>query len=133
MNTNDMNDIHIEEEMCFINDIGDVREELAMIKSIVTEQEEVWNRFYKDLKMGHEMQNRNSINFLVAKGPKYQIPKYKQIIQKIDEDAERVEQWITGQLDLKKTHDSLRESQDSTVLSTVVIGFTGITIIFTLL
>jgi hypothetical protein len=133
MNTNDMNDIHIEEEMCFINDIGDVREELAMIKSIVTEQEEVWNRFYKDLKKGHEMQNRNSINFLVAKGPKHQIPKYKQIIQKIDEDAERVEQWITGQLDLKKTHDILRESQDSTVLSTVVIGFTGITIIFTLL
>ena len=52
-------------------------------------------------------------------------------LRKIDKDAERVEKWITAQLDLKVNHAALKESHNSTILSTAVIGFTVITTIFT--
>jgi hypothetical protein len=100
-----------------------------MIKDVITDQEEVWTQFYEDLK--DEIDKWDDNNRRIAIRPKQQIPKFKRRVQKIDEDAQRVEQWIHGQLDLKKTHASIRESHNSTVLSTTVIGFTIVTVVFT--
>ncbi|KAF2444439.1 hypothetical protein P171DRAFT_32759 [Karstenula rhodostoma CBS 690.94] len=129
MNETTLEKISIKQEMKFIHDITDIRDELAMIKNVVTDQEEVWTQFYEDLK--DEIPKWDDNNRRIAVRPKQQIPKFKRRIQKIDEDAQRVEQWIHGQLELKKTHASLRESHNSTVLSTTVIGFTIVTIVFT--
>jgi hypothetical protein len=137
--------IQIEKERTFLSRISDIRDELAMIKSVLTEQGELWDLFYKNFeKRVSERANRpqeqiskfqlaewdNNVARSVNR-PQEQIPKFQRRIQKIDEDAQRVEQWVQGQLDLKKTHASLRDSHNSTLLSTAVIGFTIITVIFT--
>ncbi|KAJ4293306.1 hypothetical protein N0V90_008588 [Kalmusia sp. IMI 367209] len=129
MKENTLDQIDIRKEMKFLHQITDIRDELAMIKNVITDQAEVWTQFYEDLK--DEIPKWDDNNRRIAIRPKEQIPKFNRRVQKIDEDAQRVEQWIQGQLDLKKTHASLRESHNSTVLSTTVIGFTIITIVFT--
>jgi Mg2+ and Co2+ transporter CorA len=122
--------IQIEKERKLLYRISDIRDELAMIKSVLTEQGEVWGLFYKNLRESKVAKWDPNIA-RSANRPQEQIPKFQRRIQKIDEDAQRVEQWIQGQLDLKKTHASLRDSHNSTLLSTAVIGFTVITVIFT--
>lgn len=129
MNETTIQKISLEEEMKFVHAITGIRDELAMIKDVITDQEEVWTQFYEDLK--DEISKWDDNNRRIAIRPKQQIPKFKRRVQKIDEDAQRVEQWIHGQLDLKKTHASIRESHNSTVLSTTVIGFTIVTVVFT--
>jgi CorA-like Mg2+ transporter protein len=99
--------------------VANAEEELAMIKSVIVQQQEVWNLFYQDLEKRIDNDKWD------------QIPKFLRRIQKIDEDAERVEKWILVQLDLKAKHVALKESHNSTTLSTAVIGFTIITVIFT--
>ena len=49
---------------------------------------------------------------------------------KIDADAERVEKAVQDKLDLKRTDASIKDAHSSLLLSTAVIGFTIITIIF---
>ncbi len=121
--------IQIKQEQDFFHQISDIRDELAMIKSIIIEQGEVWDLLYKDLR--NEMSSWDENIRRIATRPESQIPRFKRRIEKIDDDAQRVERWIQVQLDLKKTHASLRESHNSTVLSTAVIGFTIVTVVFT--
>jgi hypothetical protein len=131
MKARSIKDIDIEKEIKFMHEISDVRDELAIIRNIIEEQEEVWNRFYKTFKKDESFKTWDMNSRLVAARPAYQIPRFKRRIQKIDENAQRAEQWVLGQLQLKNTHASLKESHNSTVLSTAVIGFTIITVIFT--
>jgi len=51
-------------------------------------------------------------------------------VRKIDGDAERIEKWVQDLLDLKRTHASIKEAHDSLILSTAVIGFIVITVVF---
>jgi hypothetical protein len=67
----------------------------------------------------------------ILQRPRFMLPKFQSRVDKIDKDAERVEKWILTQLDLKVKHASLKESRNRTTLSTAIIGFTVITIIFT--
>jgi Mg2+ and Co2+ transporter CorA len=186
-----METIHIEREREFIFNIHDVRDELAMIRDVVSQQEEVWNAFWEEsvdeirrdineFNTGrgraveiprppqHGKQRRRStsssasgsdkssnsdecdqndlsggkaaaraeLSAIIGR-PNTQLPRIKERIRKLDEDAERVEKWILVQLDLKSKHASLKasqaaldESHNSTMLGTAVIGFTIITIIF---
>ena len=154
-----MDSIKIDKEKDFMHKISDIREELVMIQSIVTQQRRVWNEFWKenfesnssataktsneqaysknkpdnskpDPWKGVDEETKNILRKMVER-PIWQIPLFLERIDKIDKDAERVEKWIASQLDLKVKHASLKESHNSTVLSTAVIGFTVITIIFT--
>lgn len=120
--------IYLDKEMEFIHQIGDIRDELSIIRNVITEQKEIWDKFRKDLK--DEIPKWKYINRSVALRPEEQIPKFLRRVEKIDEDAKRVEERIQVQLDLKKTHAGLKESHNSAVLSSAVIGFTIITIIF---
>ena len=69
----------------------------------------------------------------ILERPQKQFAKYKRQIARINADAERVGGFITLQLDLKSKHASLQEAHLTTLMSAAVIGFTIVTIIFTLL
>ena len=58
------------------------------------------------------------------------LAKYQRRVIKIDADAERVEKAVQDKLDLKRTYASIKDAHISLLLSTAVIGFTIITIIF---
>lgn len=140
--------INIEEERLYLHDIDDIRVELAMIKRVILQQEEVWKNFASNtwpefwqtgkdermvipaeilFKMGSELRKE----WVKIVRPQSQFEKYYRRITQLDEDAERVERSILIKLDLKQKHTSLREAHATGVMSAAVLGFTVITIIFT--
>ncbi|KAI0399733.1 hypothetical protein F4802DRAFT_588267 [Xylaria palmicola] len=149
-------DIDLDKEKDIFHQISDLREELAMIKSVLTQQEEVWFEFlrlawpnqgqdpqasrhsYTDSVSGLESSDSES-NFegaardrewkeTLQSGTKF--AKYKQRMEKLDKDAERVEKKISTLLDLKQKHATMREAHSTALLSATVFGFTVITVIF---
>jgi Mg2+ and Co2+ transporter CorA len=135
-----LDNINIEKEQQYIFEISDVRDELAMIRNVITQQQLVWSAFWEDSKEdlwkkdgdGKVIDDHTRTEFQkTIERPNTELPKLQERIKRLDDDAERVERWILVQLDIKAKHAALRESHNSTVLSTAVIGFTVITIIFT--
>ena len=135
---------NIGSEKVFILQIGDVREELSMIQSVLFEQEEVWRQFMKAkfpklwssppedrFFILPQITGRMLDVLQILERPQTQFAKYKRQISKLDTDAERVEGFITLQLDLKSKHASLQEARLTTLMSAAVIVFTIVTIIFT--
>jgi hypothetical protein len=55
---------------------------------------------------------------------------YQRRVLKIDGDAERVQKAVQDKLDLKRTYASVKDAHSSLLLSTAVIGFTVVTIVF---
>ncbi|KAI0548237.1 ankyrin repeat-containing domain protein [Xylaria curta] len=144
--------ISVDEERRFLHDINDIREEISMMQNVVFQQEEIWKEFtyhawpqfwpdgedgrfkpvfdYANDKSNHDNARQLVVWRLIAK-PQSQFAKYRKQFQRLDQDAERVERHILVQLDLKQKHAALKEAHTATVISSAVVGFTVITIIFT--
>ena len=157
---NGMINIKIDEERNLMHRISDIRDELMMIKTVIIQQQGVWNDFTNDQQKvkgvskgktsldGNEdpkeigdwwegadlWQNLDSETKLwlrrILRRPKHQLLQFLKRIDKIDADARRGEEKISWLLDLKSKHAGLKESHNSLVLSRVVIGFTVVTVIF---
>ncbi|KAJ8125876.1 hypothetical protein O1611_g7762 [Lasiodiplodia mahajangana] len=151
-------DIDLDLEKSLFHKINDLREELSMIKSVIAEQEEVWNEFMSlmwpnegpDDQPGHYSKTRDIEDLLSVSSrgfeggksveeserfrqlwrPRAKFSKYKRRIEKLEQDAERVERNISTKLDLKQKHATIREAHSTAVLSATVFGFTIITVIF---
>jgi hypothetical protein len=129
MDIKDIRNITMDKEKDFIYNINDIRDEIAMIKNVIEQQEEVWNSFYTNFK--DEIESWDSDVYALATRPNSQLPRFKRRIERIIQDAERVNASILTLLDLKSKHASMKESRDSATLNTVAIGFTVIAIVFT--
>lgn len=136
--------ISIEKEKGFIHDITDIRDELAMIKRVVLQQEEVWKDFAFDAWPEHwpnGQDGRMVVPRDTLKGDDGELwrivmhaqtlfGKYRRRIEQLDEDADRVERAITTKLELMAKHATLKESHATSIMSAAVFGFTIVTIIF---
>ncbi|KAI8960135.1 hypothetical protein F5Y11DRAFT_367643 [Daldinia sp. FL1419] len=146
-------DIDVDKERKFFHEISDLREELSMIKSVLAEQEEVWKDFmstaWPQQDLGQQQQGRALDGEDIGRGlskvpagfkdeaewnavcrPRLLFNRYKRRIEKLEEDAERVERNISTQLDLKQKHAALKEAHSTAIVSAMVFGFTIITVIF---
>jgi signal transduction histidine kinase len=125
----------------FIHHISDIRSELAMIQDILNQQKEVLSKLLNDKKGP-----KSRPDALELRGEDWgevrevlsTIGSYHKRAEKIDRDAERIEQVIQNKLGVKRTAASqeqalasIQEAKDSKRLSLLVIGFTVMTIIFT--
>jgi hypothetical protein len=124
----------IEEEKKYIGQLNAARMKLAMIKNIIVRQEEVWNTFSSKLstevwRNGSNKETRAKIESVTYR-PVEDFARLKLWIQRIDDDAERVERLMLVELDLKSKHAGLTEAHRSTILSRTVIGLTVTTIIY---
>ena len=140
-------DIDLDQEKSLFHQINDLREELSMIKSVISEQEDVWNEWMNVARPnGGAYQPRRSvlkdpnrkkfIEFIGLEGTEDEIiagqdrrtrakfSKYNRRITKIEEDAERVEHNISTKLELKQKHATIKEAHST------IFGFTIITVIF---
>ncbi|KAI0817195.1 hypothetical protein GGR55DRAFT_619374 [Xylaria sp. FL0064] len=145
----------MKKEQGFMFRIADIREELAMIQEVLGQQLEIlqkyiedfeqhdldWQRWYAQPLTGTEdqkrLQRKAMENWEKVKDSKSTLEKYQKRVRKIDGDAERVEKRMQDQLNLKRTYASIDDARSSIrlgiaglVLSTAVIGFTVVTIIF---
>lgn len=116
--------ISIEKEKGFVHDISDIRDELAMIKRVVFQQEEVWKDFafnawpehWPTGQDGRMLVPRENLKW--EEGEKWRevlhaqtlFGKYRRRIDQLNEDAERVERAITTKLEMMAKHASLKES-----------------------
>ncbi|KAI0382190.1 hypothetical protein F5Y04DRAFT_279974 [Hypomontagnella monticulosa] len=141
----------LETEHSYMTRIANIRDELSMIKKIINQQLKILNQFIEDF----ENTNPESLPFLMprdapqhttsfdlseielmeqrwkeVKHSRVEIDEYLKRIEKIDNDAERVEKRIQDQLNLKRIYASMHDARASLIVSTAVIGFTVITIIF---
>ncbi|KAI0197644.1 hypothetical protein F4808DRAFT_291004 [Astrocystis sublimbata] len=135
-------DISIDAEKKYLHEINDIREEIAMIRTVIFQQEEIWKEFTYNTWPEYWPDGENGrfkpifepseaeIWREIAK-PQAQLPKYQKRLEKLDDDAERVERHILVQLDLKQKHTAIKEAHTTTVMSAAIVGFTVITIIFT--
>jgi hypothetical protein len=116
-------------ERYFIHVISDVRSELAMIQHVLDQQERILKQFLKDCLPASEKQHLP--DWAPIEASQETIQQYMRRVKKIDGDADRIEKSIQDMLNLKRTHASIREAHSSLIVSTAVIGFTVITIVFT--
>ncbi|CAN9171483.1 unnamed protein product [Alternaria alternata] len=116
-------------ERYFIHVISDVRSELAMIQHVLEEQKHILTQFLKDCVPASEKQHLP--DWARIEASQGTIQQYMRRVMKIDGDAERIEKSIQDMLNLKRTHASIKDAHSSLILSTAVIGFTVITIVFT--
>ncbi|KAJ2978046.1 hypothetical protein NUW58_g7619 [Xylaria curta] len=146
-------DIDLDQETALFHQINDLREELSMIKSVLSQQEEVWNeymslvwpeqgpdqlsgrhpgtRYVGDTDLGTTLRNMEKDvipNQLRRTRAKFN--KYNRRIAKLEQDAERVERNISTKLELKQKHATMREAHSAAILSATVFGFTIVTVIF---
>ncbi|KAF2666108.1 hypothetical protein BT63DRAFT_427903 [Microthyrium microscopicum] len=154
---------NIEVESGFMHDISDIRDELAMIQDVLSQQEDVLADLVDDADPTRNITSEEMFCKLMADGnvdkehspssaqfdqeaalwervhhAQKSLVQYRKRIEKIDRDAERLQQLVQSKLDLKRTfasmqqaETSIQEARDSKLLSLVVIGFTIVTIIFT--
>lgn len=137
----EMGNIEIDKEKNFLHEIEDIREEIAMIQTVLLEQEEVWREFtfmaWPDWwPTGPEgkfqvPKEKEHSDWKTIQRPQQQFPKFERRLQKLDDDAERVQRSIELRLDLKQKHASLQLARSGSVMSASVFGFTIITVIFT--
>lgn len=145
-------DIDIDQEKAFFHEISDLREELSMIKSVLAEQEEVWEEFMSTAWPHQEQRQqqgyqsyaketergvpqipggfKNEAEWNAVWRPRVLFNKYRRRIAKLEEDAERVERNISTQLDLKQKHAALKEAHSTAIAGAMVFGFTIVTVIF---
>jgi hypothetical protein len=124
-----INGLEYRREKYFIHVISDVRSELAMIKHVLEQQDHVLMQFLRD---SFDANVEPPLPYwTLIKASQETIHRYMRRVEKIDGDADRIEKNIQDMLNLKRTHASIRDAHSSLILSTAVIGFTVITIVFT--
>ena len=129
-------------ELELMNDIADIRDELAMVGEILRQQEMVLDDFTAHIKLVQSEQqklneSKEQTELLeIVEVPseiadaKAQIKKYRERVSRIDHDAERVDKTVQDRLNAKRTFASIHDARASILLAIAVIGFTVITILF---
>lgn len=140
LGNDEMGNIDIDKEKEFLHEIEDIREELAMIQTVLLEQEEVWREFAFSTWPDYwptgpegkfQIPREKDDHWKIIQRPQQQFPKFRRRLKKLDDDAERVQRSIELKLDLKQKHASLQVARTGSVMSASVFGFTIITVIFT--
>ncbi|KAI1766809.1 hypothetical protein GGR53DRAFT_180351 [Hypoxylon sp. FL1150] len=119
MNSRNPGSLNYWKEKRLLHALSDIRSELSMIQYFINQQGEVLDELTKQLDLRKILTK--------AAGD---VQKYQRRIKKIDSDAEKIEKTVHDMLNLKRTYASVKDAHSSVMLSTAVIGFTVITIIF---
>jgi hypothetical protein len=172
------------DEKEFFHDIADIRGELSMLRSVTTQQEQVWTALKARLlslidhldgehEFPHKQQAHTQVSLSansrvqskagMMTGPQTEgktetkhgplafklylerrasanriveetsslLQRFKDRIEKVDQDAERVQNLVPQYLELKRSYASIKESHYTAILGAAVFGLSVVTIVFT--
>lgn len=137
-----------DDEKQYFHVIADIREELSMIRSVVTQQDRVWTDLkaeilanWSDDTNQHENEESKLAAEASPKRPKKEdmkiidkislrLQNLKDRIDRADRNAERVQNLIPQYLELKRSYTAMKESHYTALLGAAVFGFSVVTIIF---
>ncbi|RWA11181.1 hypothetical protein EKO27_g3936 [Xylaria grammica] len=135
----------MKEEDAIMFHIYDIREELVMIQQILGQQLDIVTKLIQDVERlcskekppesssdfrGLGLETLRTRAWQRVELSKVKLHQYRERVDKIDANAERIEQRIQDRLNLRRTFTSIKDARASLMISTAVIGFTIITIIF---
>ncbi|KAI6089707.1 hypothetical protein F4821DRAFT_230746 [Hypoxylon rubiginosum] len=131
----------IQKERDFMRNVDDIRDELNMIKRTLRRQDEILGSLIEEFEKfeWYDLQHAPDRSpelpkwkhgWEKVKLSRGKIKEYQERVEEIERNAERIRGVIQEQLNLKRTHASIRDARTGLVLSAAVIGFTVITIIF---
>lgn len=137
-----------ETELVLMNRIADIKDELAMIDEILLQQDKVlddvrahiasvgaekWRMENGSPKLDatkmRELQDSMEIPEQLTSA-RLQLQVYRNRIDKIERDAERVDKTMQDRLNVKRTYAQMSDAKTSLLVAVAVIGFTVITILF---
>lgn len=143
-------------ESTFLQNLSDIRAELAIILSILAQQQEIISvllseeyrrvpplsplyeskidsgiREQWESGLGRDLEDvEHWQSCSIIQKAYATLQKHQQRGKKLEKDAERIEKKVMDMLELKRTYATMRDARSSLLLGTAVIGFTVITIIF---
>jgi hypothetical protein len=118
--------IDYKKERNFLHVLSDIRSELVMVLYVLEQQKKV----LKDLMDEKIIYADLYPDWARVRRAESSLAQYEGRIKKIDGDTERIEKAVNDMLNLKRTYASIKDTHSSLLLSTAVIGFTVITIVF---
>jgi Mg2+ and Co2+ transporter CorA len=145
------NAIDYNSEANFLHVLSDCRSELAMIRHILDQQEDILVRVLdhrnqagptspprstrnsndKEVSGCEQLETlRHEWNWGPVEVAHQMLKQYQKRITKIDGDAERIEKNVQDLLNLKRTYASVQDSHAGVLLSVAAIGFAIVTVIF---
>jgi hypothetical protein len=151
MKNKDLTEDNSGTELDLVNDIADIREELAMVDEILGQQDMVLEKFLEDMRaksyrvskeqseLRGETERSNKENRItreiaetigLLECSKDLLHRFRDRIKKINNDAERIDKTVHDRLNLKRAFASIQDARTSLLFSLAVIGFTVVTIIF---
>jgi hypothetical protein len=118
--------VDYKKERNFLHVLSDIRSELVMVLYVLEQQKKV----LKDLIDEKNIDEDLYPDWARVRRAESSLAQYEGRIKKIDGDTERIEKAVNDMLNLKRTYASIKDTHSSLLLSTAVIGFTVITIVF---
>jgi hypothetical protein len=119
--------VDYKKERNFLHVLSDIRSELVMVLYVLEQQKKVLKDLIYDDCIDEEDLHPDWARVRRAESS---LAQYEGRIKKIDGDTERIEKAVNDMLNLKRTYASIKDTHSSLLLSTAVIGFTVITIVF---
>ena len=118
--------VDYKKERNFLHVLSDIRSELVMVLYVLEQQKKVLKDMIDDMFIDEDFYP----DWARVRRAESSLAQYKGRIKKIDGDTERIEKAVNDMLNLKRTYASIKDTHSSLLLSTAVISFTVITIVF---
>jgi len=118
--------VDYKKERNFLHVLSDIRSELVMVLYVLEQQKKVLKDMIDDMFIDEDFYP----DWVRVRRAESSLAQYEGRIKKIDGDTERIEKAVNDMLNLKRTYASIKDTHSSLLLSTAVIGFTVITIVF---
>lgn len=128
-----------DDEKKYFHEISDIRGELAMIREVISQQQQVWkdlsaeltSRWSNKSRMAEGHTNETAETARIVTKTSKQLQRFQDRIERADKDAERVQNLIPQYLELKRSYTAMKESHYTALLGAAVFDFSVVTIIFT--
>jgi signal transduction histidine kinase len=118
--------VDYKKERNFLHVLSDIRSKLVIVLYVLEQQKKV----LKDLINDEPIDEFRYRDWAPVRRAESSLARYEGRIKKIDGDTERIEKAVNDILNLKRIYASIKDTYSSLLLSTAVIGFTVITIVF---
>jgi hypothetical protein len=124
--------VDYKKERNFLHVLSDIRSELVMVLYVLEQQKKVLKDLIDDkyITVDRYIDEDLCPDWARVRRAESSLAQYEGRIKKIDGDTERIEKAVNDMLNLKRTYASIKDTHSSLLLSTAVIGFTVITIVF---
>lgn len=118
-------DTNIRDEVDHLYEVRDIREEIAMVNSVLSQQQETWCDMLKDLSSKFPEEHLHNLV------PEPRMCSFSRRLETLNSHVTQVEQSINQLISLKQSEAGLQEARTASTQGIAVLVFTVFTVVFT--